>query len=310
MVDLSRLQALRDGGRVVAARLIQRLEAIFADGDMGQTRKIHELESKLVALKARYDMLEDMDQQIQNAFSEEDVQQEKEATDAENATIQDVGYLCRYRINTLRRANPEIDHHPPALSVPSKATSRPKIALSCFNGDILQWQQFWQAFVAEIESDDSLAGINKFTFLLGQLDPNVLSSVAGLTPYKENYAVLVDLLKERYRRKSKVVAAYMRALYNLQKPEANLKRLRSFYDQIESYVRCLESLEKPPDTYGDLLVCILLDKLPADVRKNVARQHDKDELTLDQFTLDQLRNVLKGEIRLMEAGQISTLPPS
>jgi hypothetical protein len=115
----------------------------------------------------------------------------------------------------------------------------------------------------------------------------------------------VDLLKERYGRKSKVVAAYMRALYNLPKPEANLKGLHGFYDQVESYVRGLESLEKPPDTYGDLLVCILLDKLPADVRKNVARQNDKDE-----FTLDQLRNVLKGEIRVMEAGQISTLPPS
>jgi hypothetical protein len=115
----------------------------------------------------------------------------------------------------LRRANPDIDHHPPALSVPSRATSRPKIALPRFNGDILQWQQFWQAFVAEIESDDSLAGINKFNYLLGQLDPNVISSVAGLTPSNENYAVIVDLLKERYGIKSKVVAAYMIALYSL-----------------------------------------------------------------------------------------------
>jgi hypothetical protein len=115
----------------------------------------------------------------------------------------------------LRRANPDIDHHPPAPSVPSRATSRPKIALPRFNGDILQWQQFWQAFVAEIESGDSLAGINKFNYLLGQLDPNVISSVAGLTPSNENYAVIVDLLKERYGIKSKVVAAYMIALYSL-----------------------------------------------------------------------------------------------
>jgi hypothetical protein len=271
---------------------------------MEPAQKIHELESKLVELKTRFDALEDMDQQIQDRTGEEDVQQEIEATDAENAIIQDAGDLCRYRINTLRRANPDVDHHPPAPSVSSRATSRPKIALPRFNGDILQWQQFWQAFVAEIESDASLADINKFNYLLGQLDPNVLSSVAGLTPSNENYVVLVDLLKERYGRKSKVIAAYMRALYNLQKPEANLKSLRGFYDQVESYVRGLESLGKPPDTYGDLLVCILLDKLPADVRKNVARQHDKDE-----FTLDQLRNVLKGEIRVMEAGQISTLPP-
>jgi hypothetical protein len=82
MADLSRLQAVRKGGRVVASRLIQRLEAIFVDADMEPARKIHELESKLVELKARYDMLEEMDQQIQIVINEEDVQQEMEATDA------------------------------------------------------------------------------------------------------------------------------------------------------------------------------------------------------------------------------------
>jgi len=85
----------------------------------------------------------------------------------------------------------------------------------------------------------------------------------------------------------------MRALYNLQKPEANLKSLRGFYDQVEWYFRGLHS------------VCIILDKLPANVRKNFTRQHDKGE-----FTLDQLGNASKGEIRVMEEEQISTLPPS
>ena len=140
---------------------------------METARKIHELESKLVELKARYDVLEEMDQQILNVTSEEDIQEEIEGTDAENTAIQDAEDLCRYRINTLRRANSDIDPHPPAPSVPSLSTSRPKIALPRFNGDILQWQPFWQAFVAEIESDDSLADINKFNYLLGQLDPNV-----------------------------------------------------------------------------------------------------------------------------------------
>jgi hypothetical protein len=72
---------------------------------------------------------------------------------------------------------------------------------------------------------------------------------------------------------------------------------------LESYVRGLEALGKAPDTYGDLLVCILMDKLPIEIRKNVARQHDQDE-----WTLEQLRKALRGEIRVMEAGQSSFLP--
>jgi hypothetical protein len=72
---------------------------------------------------------------------------------------------------------------------------------------------------------------------------------------------------------------------------------------VEAYVRGLESLGKAPDFYGDLLVCVLLDKLQGNVRKSVARRHDKDE-----FTLEELRNALKAELRVMEAGLFSSLP--
>lgn len=94
----------------------------------------------------------------------------------------------------------------------------------------------------------------------------------------------------------------MRALYNLQKPETNLKSLRNFYDLVEAYGRGLDSLGKTPDSYGDILVCILMDKLPSDVRKSVARRHDKDE-----FSLEELQKALKAELRVMEAGLVRTL---
>jgi hypothetical protein len=187
--------------------------------------------------------------------------------------------------------------------VPARATSRPKITLPRLNGEILQWRQFWKAFQAEIHSDVTLANINKFNYLVGQLEPNVLGTVAGLTPSNEYYPVLVNLLTERFGSIPKITAAYMRALYTLSKPEGHLKSLHLFYDYFESYVRGLEALGKAPDTYGDLLVCILLDKLPIEIRKNVARQHDQKE-----WTLEQLRKALRGEIRVMEASQSSFLP--
>lgn len=307
MAERTRLVALRRGGRSAATRLTGKLSTIFDDDTMEPIQKIHELECKLAELNARYETLNELDQQILLVTDEANLQAEVEATDVTNGAIEDARALAQFRINTLKRDHEETNPAPyptPALpNGPSRATSRPKIALPRFNGDILQWQPFWQAFDAEIESDNSLANINKFNYLVGQLDSNVLVTVAGLTPSNENYAVLVDLLRERFGRKPKIIAAYMRALYTLQKPEGHLKSLRSFYDLLESYVRGLESLGKPPDTYGDLLVCILLDKLPGEVRKNVARQHDQDE-----FTLDQLRNALKGEIRVMEAGQSSLVP--
>lgn len=107
---------------------------------------------------------------------------------------------------------------------------------------------------------------------MGLLEPNVASTVAGLVPSNDSYPELVKLLVERYGSKSKITMAYMRALYGLPKPENTHRSLRSFYDSLESYVRGLESLGKASDSYGDLLVCILLDKLPGELRKNLARQ--------------------------------------
>lgn len=54
----------------------------------------------------------------------------------------------------------------------------------------------------------------------------------------------------------------------------------------------------------------LLDKLLGNVRKSVARRHDKlkEVIKKDEFTLEELRNALKAELRVMEAGLFSSLP--
>jgi hypothetical protein len=75
------------------------------------------------------------------------------------------------------------------------------------------------------------------------------------------------------------------------------------YDSLESYVCGLHALGKAPESYDGLLVCILQNKLPGEVRKNVARQHDRDE-----WTLDQLWAALRGEIRVLEVGQATIVP--
>ena len=144
-----------------------------------------------------------------------------------------LGVSHQYHINVLRRAveaaDPDLRRIEPAqpppqqVIVPARATNWLKITLLRFDGEILRWQPFWQAFQAEIDSDDALANINKYNYLVGQLEPNVLITVVGLTPSNKNYPVLVTLLRERFGSPAKITAAYMRALYSLSQPECNLK---------------------------------------------------------------------------------------
>jgi hypothetical protein len=69
----------------------------------------------------------------------------------------------------------------------------------------------------------------------------------------------------------------------------------AFADKLESHIRGLEALVTAPAFYGDLLVCLLIDKLAIDVGRNLTRQQG----TLD-WTLDELRTAIKLEIEIME----------
>ena len=91
----------------------------------------------------------------------------------------------------------------------------------------------------------------------------------------------------------------------LPKPGTDRTSLRKFVDSLVSHIRGLRALKKTPDSYGDLLVCILLDKLSADLRRNLARQSDAAE-----WDLDTLRKSLLKEIEILEDNESSISPSS
>ena len=67
---------------------------------------------------------------------------------------------------------------------------------------------------------------------------------------------------------------------------------------METYVRGLESLGQTDDTYGSLLVPIILNKLPGEIRKNLAREHRSTN-----WILSDLRRAICNELGIMEAGK-------
>ena len=92
----------------------------------------------------------------------------------------------------------------------------------------------------------------------------------------------------------------MHALMNLPNPKNEIKSLREFYDAIENHVRGLLALGWTTESYGALLVPMVLGKLPAETRKNLAREHGNLEWTINDS--------IAREIRVLEAGLC--VPPS
>lgn len=74
----------------------------------------------------------------------------------------------------------------------------------------------------------------------------------------------------------------MQALLDLPSSINMLTSLQQFHASIESHVRSLSLLDKNSQSYGDLLVPIILGKLHPDT-KNLAREHQTGEWTLDEL---------------------------
>ena len=84
-------------------------------------------------------------------------------------------------------------------------------------------------------------------------------TIEGLPLTDSKYDNAIVLLQERYSQPHKFIGAYMRALWELSKPNETIIGLRSFLDTLESYIRELQSLGKDDTTYGELLVPMVLD---------------------------------------------------
>ncbi|VDI30698.1 Hypothetical predicted protein [Mytilus galloprovincialis] len=181
-------------------------------------------------------------------------------------------------------------------SLSSQNHRLPKLTLPTFSGDILEWQYFWESFENTIHSNHTLTDVQKFTYLQSLLDANAMNVINGLNLSSANYHKAVELLVNRFGKSHKIVNAYMKALLDLPAPSYTLDSIRNFSDKSEVYIRGLESLGQCQDTYGSLLIPVMLGKLPISVKSNITRENGNDD-----WTLGNLRKAIQREISIQEA---------
>ena len=183
----------------------------------------------------------------------------------------------------------------------SGATTRlPKLNIPVFSGEALQWQVFWDCFEAAVHNNPSLTNVQKLNYLRAQLQHDAARVVAGFPLTGVNYEHSVTLLRQRYGQPHKLINAHMNALLEMHTPTTSPSALQLFYDSIESHTRSLSSLGQSRETYGSLLVPIILNKLPADVKKSLARQHGSDVWTIDELQGALLRILEMGSNHLLK----------
>lgn len=185
-----------------------------------------------------------------------------------------------------------------AVSKPESA-KLPRLELPKFGGEILDWQVFWDQFVAVVDNSD-MPKVTKFTYLQSLLYDEAKTVISGLATTETNYVEACKLLKERYDRRDRIIFAHIQALLNLAVPDktSSTTELWKTLDTLVCHVRSLETLDISGKQYGVLLTPIVLSRLPADIRIEWARK-----LAGKESDLDALLKFLKEEIQCRERSE-------
>ena len=78
--------------------------------------------------------------------------------------------------------------------------SLPKLQLQTFDGNVLQWQEFWDTYTAA-----NLPPVAKFSYLKSILKGSAAAAISGILVSNENYDMALLLLKERFGRPEKII---------------------------------------------------------------------------------------------------------
>ena len=121
---------------------------------------------------------------------------------------------------------------------------------------------------------NKLSNIEKMNYLLSYLIGEALKTVQGLKLSEPNYSATIEMLQKRYGDKQVLISTHMNKLLNLSYSGNlnDLKYLRQLYNNIDTQVRSLTSLGMDPDSYGPMLIPVVLSKLPEDRKLNITRQ--------------------------------------
>lgn len=122
--------------------------------------------------------------------------------------------------------------------------------------------------------------------------------IAGLPLTSDNYTAAIEFLTKRFGNRQVIISSNMDSLLKLA-PLGNtsdVRKLRRNYDKIEAHVRGLQALDMPTETYGSLLVPVLMTKIPEDIRLLVGREIKDGEWNLSEI-LELLRNEVKNRER-------------
>ena len=166
--------------------------------------------------------------------------------------------------------------------------------LPVFNGDVLQWQSFWDQFVAAVDSTD-LPDVSKINYLRASLEGEPKAAIQGLSLTSAHYASVCKILKDRFGHKETIIFTHIQKLLDLSMPsKCSVSALWKLNDDLQAHTLSLATLGIGGDKYGVILTPLILSRVPQELRLEWSRYgkgHESDLKFLLSFLEKKVTNV-------------------
>jgi len=163
----------------------------------------------------------------------------------------------------------------PAVPVASAASTGgdqwvnlPKFELPNFSGELCEWPSFADLFLASVHGNAKLKNSQKLQYLKTSLKGEALTLIQAIPVTDANYDEAWTLLKSRYDHKREIINAILRRFFRQPKVQSvSATTLRSLHDTSNECVKALKVMSRPVDTWDDMLVYCVTERLDSESRR-------------------------------------------
>ena len=303
---LARLRGTRNVYLRHMKNVEKKLSEILNGIDLGDEDSVSRLESMRDGYKEKLEQVKKLDSRIIEVLADEEGEEEL----GETLTRNDECRTHLFRAEQVLKRAAKNDENPSETRSSKKDVDQtginiklPDLEIKLFDGDILNWQSFWDQFDSTINSKKSISDIDKFSYLKTLICESANETISGLALTSSNYHEALELLKSRYGNTQLLINTYMKRFVSLPQIQNvnDVDGLRALYNQVEASVRNLKSLNVNTDSYGCLLVPLLNEKIPNEIRMMLARRFKEDN-----WSLLEMLDVIKQEVQAKERSSVSS----
>ena len=203
---------------------------------------------------------------LDQCITEQDVKTQTDVSDSFDDKLREgMKALCVIKSNFQSPPNPNVSV---GSNNVTSVVKLPPMTIPTFDGSYEGWCSFEDLFVATVDKHTGISNAQKLQYLKSSVKGDAAKLIQAFQVTDENYTQAWELLRDRYNNKRDIVQSILLRMFNqrfLTKESA--KDLQTLADTTSECVRSLSVLERPTDTWDDVLVFLITERMDPESRR-------------------------------------------